>query len=142
MATIELGGLAIPEAALAWRFVRASGPGGQNVNKVASAVECRLDLDRAELHPAVRQRIEGLAGGRLNARGEVVLFADNHRTQGRNRAEALARLDALIAAARPPPVPRIATKPSPTQKAKRLADKRRRSEIKKQRRPPADFLGS
>lgn len=139
MAMIELGGLVIPETAIAWRFVRASGPGGQNVNKVSSAAECRLDLDLAGFDAPLRQRIERLAGSRLNGRGEVVLLADGCRTQGRNRAEALTRLGALIAAARPVPAPRIATKPSPAQKFKRLTDKRRRGEIKKQRRPPEDF---
>ena len=71
MATVELGGLAVPESALAWKFVRASGPGGQNVNKVSTAVECRLNLAAAGFPPPVRARLEGIAGSRLNSRGEV-----------------------------------------------------------------------
>ena len=139
MATVELGGLAIPESALAWKFVRASGPGGQNVNKVSSAVECRLLLDRAELDGDVRQRLEGLAGSRLNGRGEVVLFADGERAQSRNRADVLARLGDLIASARQAPKPRIASKPSPAAKARRRLEKQRRSETKKDRRQPEDY---
>ena len=134
MATIELGGLPIPGNALVWRFVRASGPGGQNVNKVSSAVECRLLLDRAELDDGVRQRLERLAGSRLNARAEVVLFADSERTQARNRAVVLTRLSDLVAAARPAPKPRMATKPTRAARARRRAEKQRRSEIKRSRR--------
>ena len=139
MATVELGGLAVPESALAWKFVRASGPGGQNVNKVSTAVECRLDLAAADLPPAVRARLETMAGSRLNARGEIVLFADAFRTQARNRATALERLDALVAAARHVPKPRVATKPSKAQKARRREDKKRRGDVKRSRRPPTDY---
>ena len=136
MATVELGGLAVPESALAWKFVRASGPGGQNVNKVSTAVECRLDLAVAGLPPPVRARLEGIAGSRLNSRGEVVLFADAYRTQARNRAAALERLDALVAAARQVPKARVPTKPSKAQRARRREDKKRRGEVKRNRRPP------
>ena len=136
MATIELGGVAIPTAALAWKFVRASGPGGQHVNKVSTAVECRLDLGRAALAPDVRARLERLAGSRLNAAGEVVLFADGERSQARNRAAALARLAALLAVAAQPPKRRVPTKPSPAQKAKRRQEKKRRAATKELRRPP------
>lgn len=136
MPTLELGGLAVPEAAVAWRFMRASGPGGQHVNKVSTAVECRLDLNRAGFAPPLRRRLERLAGSRLTAAGEVVLQADGERSQARNRAAALARLDALVAQARQAPKPRIASQPSAAQKAKRLAEKRRRSEIKQRRQPP------
>ena len=139
MATVELGGLAIPESALAWKFVRASGPGGQNVNKVSSAVECRLLLDHAQLDDDVRRRLERLAGSRLNARGEIVLFADGERAQSRNRADVLARLGNLIATARPAPKPRIATKPSPAAKARRRVEKQRRSETKRDRRQPEGY---
>ena len=139
MATIEVGGVAIQESALSWNFVRASGPGGQNVNKVATAAECRLDLDSAGLDEAVRQRVERLAGSRLTAAGEVLIVAENQRTQARNRAEALERLGALIEAARRPPKARVATKVSASQKAKRRADKRHRGEVKRQRKPPDDY---
>lgn len=136
MPMMELGGLAVPEAAVACRFMRASGPGGQHVNKVSTAVECRLDLNQAGFAPPLRRRLERLAGSRLTAAGEVVLQADGERSQARNRAAALARLGALIAAARQVPKPRIASRPSAAQKAKRLAEKRRRSELKQRRQPP------
>lgn len=136
MAILALGGLNVPAAAVKWRFMRASGPGGQNVNKVATAVECRLDLNEAGLPPAVRRRLEQLAGSRLTGTGEIVLVADGERTQGRNRAAALARLAALIEQAQQAPKRRIPTAPSPAQKAKRREEKRRRSELKQQRRGP------
>ena len=110
MATIELGGLNIPDDALSWNFTRASGPGGQNVNKVSTAVECRLNLDRAGLAPAVRQRLEGLAGNRLTAAGEILVAVDTHRTQARNRAAALERLGGLVAQALVKPKPRVPTR--------------------------------
>lgn len=136
MASIDVGGLAIPENAVAWRFTRASGPGGQHVNKVSSAVECRLLLDRAELDREVRGRLERLAGSRLNGRGEIVLFADGERSQSRNRADVMARLGDLIAAARQAPKPRVATKPTLAAKIRRREDKAHRSEIKRRRRSP------
>ena len=136
---IELGGLTIPETALSWSFVRASGPGGQNVNKVATAAECRLDLDAAGLDQAVRQRLEGLAGSRLTNAGEVLIVADNQRTQALNRSDALERLGALIAAAREVPKRRVPTRISARQKEKRRADKRRRGETKRQRKRPDDY---
>ena len=139
MATIEIGGVAIPESALTWSFVRASGPGGQNVNKVATAAECRLDLDLAGLEQGMRQRLERLAGSRLTTAGEILIVAENQRTQARNRSDALERLGALIEAARVPPKPRVAIKVSATQKAKRRADKRRRGEVKRQRKRPDDY---
>ena len=136
MPTIDIGGVEIPESALAWKFVRATGPGGQNVNKVSTAVECRLNLAQAGLDDALRRRLEGLAASRLTSSGEIRLFADSHRTQGRNRAEALQRLGALIEAAKRVPKPRIASRPPPAQVARRREQKRRRSEVKKQRQPP------
>ena len=136
VATVDVGGVQIPAAALTWKFVRAGGPGGQHVNKVSTAVECRLHLGRAALAADVRGRVEQLAGSRLNAAGEVVLFADGERSQARNRAAVLARLGALLAAAAPPPKPRIPTKPSPAQKAKRREEKRRRAAAKALRRSP------
>ena len=138
MATIDLGGLAIPESALTFKFVRSSGPGGQNVNKVATAVQCRLDLVAAGIEDAVRERLEALAGQRLNAAGEIVVFAATQRTQARNREEALSRLSALVAEARRPPRPRVPTRPSARSKARRLQDKRRRSQTKKGRGPVTD----
>ena len=135
-ATIDVGGLQIPVSALTWKFVRATGPGGQHVNKVSTAAECRLNLNRAALAADVRERVERLAGSRLNAAGELVLFADGERSQARNRAAALARLGALLAAAQQAPKPRIPTKPSAAQKARRRQEKQRRATVKAQRRSP------
>ena len=135
MATIDLGGIAVPETALAWKFVRSSGPGGQNVNKVSTAVECRLDLDAAGVGGRLRERLERLAGSRLTAAGEIVVLADTHRTQSRNREAALARLAALIEAARPEPRPRVPTRPSAGAKARRRDEKKRRGALKKLRAP-------
>ena len=133
MASLDIGGLAIPERAISFRFVRSSGPGGQNVNKVATAAQCRLDLDAAGIEGPLRRRLERLAGKRLTVAGEVVVFSDTHRTQARNRAEALARLGAMIEEARAAPRPRRPTRPSAGARERRLQDKRRRGETKKRR---------
>ena len=119
MASIDLGGIAVPEDALTFKFVRASGPGGQNVNKVSTAVEGRLDLDAAGIRGGLRDRLERLAGSRLTAAGEIVVFADTHRTQPRNREAALARLAAHVEEARLEPRPRVPTRPSAGAKARR-----------------------
>ena len=133
MASIDIGGIAVPEAALTWKFVRATGPGGQHVNKVSTAVECRLDLDAAGIRGALRERLERLAGSRLTAAGEIVVFVDTHRTQSRNREAALARFASLIEKALPEPRPRVPTRPTAGARARRQEDKKRRSKLKKRR---------
>ena len=129
-------GVHVPEDALSIKFVRASGPGGQHVNKVATAVELRLDLARANLPQGLRSRLQRAAGRRLNAAGEIVIFAQNHRSQARNRDDAFARLRQLVAQASRAPARRIPTKPSRAARERRREAKRRRSSIKQARRRP------
>jgi ribosome-associated protein len=116
-------------------FVRASGPGGQNVNKVSSAVQLRFDLSGSRSLPEeVRERLARLAGHRLTRDGVVVIIAQRYRTQERNRQDALDRLIALIRRAAEPPTPRRPTKPSRAAKERRLEAKARRATTKKRRR--------
>ena len=129
-------GARVPEDALSIKFVRSSGPGGQHVNKVATAVELRLDLARANLPQGLHARLQRAAGRRLNSAGEIVIFAQNHRSQARNRDDALARLRDLVAHASRAPARRIPTKPSRAARERRRESKRRRSNIKRARRRP------
>lgn len=126
--------LSIDEAEISESFVRGSGPGGQNVNKVATAVQLRFDVRGSPSLPEdVRTRLERLAGKRLTADGVLVLIAQRHRTQERNREDALARLIALIREATERPKPRRATKPTFASKRRRLETKARRSQVKRLR---------
>jgi ribosome-associated protein len=126
----------IPESDLAFSFVRAAGPGGQNVNKVASAAQLRFDLAGTQaLNERVKARLRALAGRRLTAEGAILILARNHRTQEGNRREALARLDELIGRALVEPKLRRATKPTRASKERRLEGKARSQKIKRLRRP-------
>jgi ribosome-associated protein len=127
--------ISIDERELEERFIRASGPGGQNVNKLASAVQLRFDVRRSPSLPDdVRARLERLAGKRLTRAGVLVIMAQRHRTQERNRQDALERLIELIRRAAVAPTPRRATKPSAGSREQRLQSKKRRGSIKGLRR--------
>jgi len=120
-------------------FVRASGPGGQNVNKVASAVQLRFNLAaNASLPEPVKRRVASLAGSRLTKDGVIVITANSHRDQPLNRADALERLVALLRAGVFVPKPRIATRPTLASKKRRLDKKTNRSAVKRMRSRPSD----
>jgi ribosome-associated protein len=132
--------IALDEREIEESFVRASGPGGQNVNKLATAVQLRFDVRHSPSLPEdVRARLERLAGRRLTQDGVLVLTAQRHRTQERNRQDALARLTALIERAAQPPTPRRPTKPSLAARRRRLESKKLRGATKRLRSgPPTD----
>jgi ribosome-associated protein len=131
--------LAIDESEIQWEFIRASGPGGQNVNKVASAVQLRFDVvNSPSLPDDVRERLIRLAGQRMTEDGVLIINARQYRTQSRNRQDALERLIELIRQAAQAPKRRRKTRPTRAAKQRRLEAKRRQSDKKRLRRsvPP------
>jgi ribosome-associated protein len=127
--------IAIDEREIAESFVRASGPGGQNVNKLATAVQLRFDVRHSPSLPDdVRERLERLAGSRLTRDGVLIIAAQRHRTQARNRQDALGRLIELIRQAAVAPVKRRPTRPTKASRERRIEGKKRRAGIKQLRR--------
>lgn len=124
---------AIPDAALEWRAIRSPGPGGQNVNKVATAIQLRVHLAKSGLPPAVRARLEKLAGRRVSAEGALLIEANRFRSQERNRADAWERFEALLARALIKPKRRIPTRVPGGERKQRMDEKRKRGATKRLR---------
>lgn len=132
-------GVHLPEEALSESFLAATGPGGQNVNRVATAVQLRVDLFKLALHPDVYERLKRIAGSRVTGAGELMITARRFRTQDANRQDARARLAKMIADAHIAPKKRRATRPSRAAKAERVEKKKQRSAVKQGRGKVTDF---
>ena len=137
----RLGGVDVPTGAMQFTFVASSGPGGQNVNKRKTRAQLRVELAALPLDPAALGRLESLAGpmgaGQVTERGELIIECDEHRSQGRNRDEAVDRLERLLRAASVRPKTRRPTRPSKGAKRRRVDEKKQRGEIKRRRKGDA-----
>lgn len=123
----------VDESELQFAFVRSSGPGGQNVNKVATAVQLRFDVNRSSLPEEVKERLKSIAGNKITNEDELLIEAKKYRTQDQNREDAIKRFVELARRAFKQPKPRTKTKPTATSREKRLKEKKERGEIKKMR---------
>jgi len=123
----------IPPESISFEYFRASGPGGQNVNKVSTAVRLRFDVDAARLPDAVRERLTRLAGRKMTESGELIIEASQFRTRERNQADSLARLEEMLERASIPPKKRRKTKPTRASVKRRVDAKKRRGKVKKLR---------
>jgi ribosome-associated protein len=131
--------VSIADDELAWSYARSGGPGGQNVNKVASKAVLRWALATSPgVPPAVKERLRAAHPARVTTEGDFLVTSEKYRDQGRNREDCLAKLTAMLTRAAVPPTPRRPTRPTKGSKKRRLADKKRRSERKEGRRGPAD----
>ena len=130
--------ISIPDSELDERFVRASGPGGQNVNKVSTAVELRFDVGASSLPSDVKERLVALAGKRITAEGVLTIDSREHRTQAQNREAARERLAALVLAATIKPKKRRKTRPTAGSRERRIESKKRRASVKTLRGKPSD----
>lgn len=126
----------VPAGAIKEKHLAGTGPGGQNVNKVATTVQLRVDVSALGLAPAVLRRLRTLAGSRLTGAGALIITARNHRSQEANRREAMARLEALLRKAHHRPARRIRTRPGRAAKARRMDSKKVRGQVKKSRGKP------
>ena len=134
MGMLKIGSIEINESALQFKFHLSTGPGGQNVNKVATAVELRFNIEESGLSESLCKRVREVGKSRVNSAGEFVIHATRHRSQKRNKEEALDRLAKLLETAQEPPRPRVPTRPSARAKQDRLDQKRKTSAKKQSRR--------